>query len=97
MRPSTNTSLDDFIRHHQPDPSSPLSWLVEKCEALQDERDRLRGALEQYVWACQERDRVIDLASVALNRGEIKEALDHLDDIDISGMELPSVDEWGIE
>ena len=97
MRLPTNATLDDFIRHHQPTPDSPLSWLVEKCKALQDERDRLLGALEQYVWACQERDTAIDLASEALNRAEAKEALEHLEAIDISGEELPDTKEWGIE
>ena len=98
MRLPTNATLDDFIRHHQPEPDSPLSWLVEKCEALKDERDRLVEALEKYVWACQERDRVIDLAWDALNRAEITKALEHLDSIDTTEEDdLPNVDEWSIE
>ena len=49
MRLPSNTTLDDFIRHHQPEPDSPLSWLVEKYEALQNERDRLVKALDAFV------------------------------------------------
>jgi hypothetical protein len=97
MRLPSNTTLEDFVRHHQPEPDSPLSWLVEKCDALQAERDRLVEALEQYVWACQERDRVIDLALDALDRAAITEAREHLDSIDTTEEDLPNTDEWGID
>ena len=60
MRLSTNTSLDDFIRHHQPVPGSPLSWLVEKCEALKDERDRLVEALDAFADAQGAADSALD-------------------------------------
>jgi glutathione S-transferase len=74
-----------------------VSWLVEKCEALQAERDRLVEALEQYVWACEERDTVIDLALAALDRAEITTALEQLQSIDTEEEDLPDTKEWGID
>ena len=97
MRLPSNTTLDDFIRHHQPDSDSPMSWLVEKCKALQDERARLITALEECVWACQERDKIIDLAADALDRAAITEARDLIGFIDTTEKDLPNTDVWGID
>ena len=97
MRLPSNTTLEDFVRHHQPEPDSPLSWLVEKCEALQAERDRLVEALEQYVWACEERNTVIDLALAALDRAAITEAREQLQSIDTEEEDLPDTKEWDID
>jgi hypothetical protein len=68
MHLPSNTVLQDFIRHHQPEPDSPLSWLVEKCDALLAERNRLVEALDAFVNAQEEADSALEQGVELLTR-----------------------------
>ena len=108
MRLPSNTVLADFIRHHQPEPDSPLSWLVEKCDALQAERNRLVEALDAFVDAQGAADSALNEGIELLVRmidednafdglaekvqGEVRELQAILESGRIS--DLPDVTEW---
>ena len=94
MRLPSNTTFEDFTRHHQPEPGSPLSWLIEKYEALQNERDRLVEALDAFAdWQANAAS-VIERAVQEIDLDRPAEARTELDSIDTAGGDLPDIAEW---